>query len=349
MKIKLENGSILELKDGQYISEDGETMLSLDEAEQAILDGKVEIVTEDDEDDDEDEKEKSSDEQNDGEDDEDDEDDDDEDDEDDDEQNETIKPSVSFENINIQEDIQDMFGDAEFGDDFKKKAEVVYDAAVKSTINAHISKLEETHKIEAELYIKEQEERFEVSVKEGIDEMTVNLNSYLDYIAEEWMTENKLAVENGIKSELTESFITGLKDLFTEAYVDIPDDKRDLVAEQADKITKLEGSLNEELNRKVAMKAELHEANRKAVFDKATDGLTETEKAKLEALSTDLTYETNEDYSDKLNILIEKHFNQVDESDDSDTPAVEPETSDNEASYDDSISAYMSAITKSSI
>jgi hypothetical protein len=437
MKIKLD-GTVLELKEGQYISEDGEVVLSLDEAEQSILDGKAEILNEaeapvveadkdeDDEDDDSDEDTQTTNEseeildgllnlnsiydpeseemlavafnkdiliarddisksgkikftelvvngKNVGE-----------------NGREVFKTTkqletstggavvdynglikkysvvgtfsskmiksmneaveLSFTDINVETDINEMFGETDFSDEFKSKAGVIYEAAVKSTIRAHVEKLEEQYVAKVAALETEHEEKLETAVSEGLEDISNDLNSYLDYIAEEWMEENKLAVEAGVKTEITEGFITGMKTLFTEAYVEIPEEKRDVLAEQADKIEALESKLNEEMNRKIEMKGQLREANRKAVFDQVSEDLSDMEKSRLETLSADLTYETNEDYKVKLDVLVEKYFNDVNESKESDTPAVEPELSEEEKgeSHDESISAYMSAISKSS-
>ena len=405
----MEDGTILELKDGSYVSEDAEITLTLDEAEEQILAGKVEIVSEakakakvkeeeeddSEEDDKADESKKAKKESE--------EDGDDDDEEEVDEAKKAKKVSIdinwasgkgsdkklgkkygikikdddnmhadvtgdpkkilkflrsadydmdmediedlypellegfvneevelSFDDLDITADVNEMFGDNEFSDEFKTKASVIYEAAVKSTIKTHAEKIEEGTQA-----------KIEESVRAGLEDITANLNSYLDYIAEEWMKENQVAVESGIKTEITEGFMEGLKGLFSEAYVDMPEEKRDLVAEQAEKITELESQLDEELNRKIAMKAELHEANMAAVFDQVSEDLTETEKAKLKTLAEDLTFESNEDYATKLNILKENYF-KTDEEDTSETPVVEKESTDPISS--DSMSTYINAI-----
>ena len=384
MKIKMEDGTILELKEGTYVSEDEEVSLSLDEAEEQILAGKVEIVSEakakakakkeaeddddgeeeeevkegkkskskkeadgDDEDEDEDEnvdegKKSKSKKEADGDDEDEDEDEDDEgeeddsDDEDEDEKSESKKKNeeveLSFGDLDVTSDVNEMFGDNEFSDEFKEKAGVIYESAVKSTIRAHAEKIEEG-----------MEAKIEESVRTGLDEITSNLNNYLDYIAEEWMVENKLAVESGIKTEITEDFIKGLRTVFENAYVDIPDEARDLVAEQTARIDELEIQLDEELNRKISMKTELHEANKKAVFDQVCEDLTYTEKAKMTTLAEDLDYETNEDYLNKLNILKENYF-KTDVQEDSSEAPVEATTASPDVS--DSMSSYISAIAQ---
>ena len=359
MKIKMEDGTILELKEGTYVSEDEEVSLSLDEAEEQILAGKVEIVSEakakakakkeaEDDDDGEEEEEvkegkkSKSKKEADGDDEDEDEDEDDEgeeddsDDEDEDEKSESKKKNeeveLSFGDLDVTSDVNEMFGDNEFSDEFKEKAGVIYESAVKSTIRAHAEKIEEG-----------MEAKIEESVRTGLDEITSNLNNYLDYIAEEWMVENKLAVESGIKTEITEDFIKGLRTVFENAYVDIPDEARDLVAEQTARIDELEIQLDEELNRKISMKTELHEANKKAVFDQVCEDLTYTEKAKMTTLAEDLDYETNEDYLNKLNILKENYF-KTDVQEDSSEAPVEATTASPDVS--DSMSSYISAIAQ---
>ena len=376
----MEDGTILELKEGTYVSEDEEVSLSLDEAEEQILAGKVEIVSEakakakakkeaeddddgeeeeevkegkkskskkeadgDDEDEDEDEnvdegkKSKSKKEADGDDEDEDEGEEDDSDDEDEDEKSESKKKKneeveLSFGDLDVTSDVNEMFGDNEFSDEFKEKAGVIYESAVKSTIRAHAEKIEEG-----------MEAKIEESVRTGLDEITSNLNNYLDYIAEEWMVENKLAVESGIKTEITEDFIKGLRTVFENAYVDIPDEARDLVAEQTARIDELEIQLDEELNRKISMKTELHEANKKAVFDQVCEDLTYTEKAKMTTLAEDLDYETNEDYLNKLNILKENYF-KTDVQEDSSEAPVEATTASPDVS--DSMSSYISAIAQ---
>jgi len=352
MKIKMEDGTILELKEGTYVSEDEEISLTLDEAEEQIMAGKAEIIAKDleeakakkakvkedeedgDEDEDEDEVEESKTKSKKNEDeDEDDEDEDDEDEEADESKSKKKNEEVelSFDTLDIASDMNEMFGNSEFSDEFKEKAGVIYESAVKSTIRTHAEKIEES-----------MESKIEESVRDGLDGIVSNLNSYLDYIAEEWMEENKLEVEHGIRTEITEGFIEGLRGLFEDAYVEVPDEKRDLVAEQAAKIEELESNLDEELNRKITMKAELHEANKKAVFDKVCEELTETEKAKMVTLAEDLDYETNEDYKSKLNILKENYFKTDVEDENSEAPveaSVSPDVSD-------SMNSYINAIAK---
>ena len=261
---------------------------------------------------------------------------DDSDDEDEDEKSESKKKNeeveLSFGDLDVTSDVNEMFGDNEFSDEFKEKAGVIYESAVKSTIRAHAEKIEEG-----------MEAKIEESVRTGLDEITSNLNNYLDYIAEEWMVENKLAVESGIKTEITEDFIKGLRTVFENAYVDIPDEARDLVAEQTARIDELEIQLDEELNRKISMKTELHEANKKAVFDQVCEDLTYTEKAKMTTLAEDLDYETNEDYLNKLNILKENYF-KTDVQEDSSEAPVEATTASPDVS--DSMSSYISAIAQ---
>ena len=177
---------------------------------------------------------------------------------------------ITSEDISIDEDVQAMFGGQDLSEDFTEKATTIFEAAVVSKVNEILESV--TVDFESDL------EAEKVQIAESISEQ---VDSYLEYVAEEWMKENELAVEQGIRSEIVENFMSGLRGLFSENYIDIPEEKVDLVDELASKVTELESSINEEMERNIVLRKELVEASKSAVLTSACGDLTESQAAKL--------------------------------------------------------------------
>ena len=245
---------------------------------------------------------------------------------------------VSAEDISIEEDVAALFaGDESLTEDFKEKAVTIFEAAVVTKVNEQLEK-----------YVVDIESEIEAE-KAGLKEETIKqLDQYLDYVVENWMEDNRLAVEAGIKAEVTESFINGLKDLFTEHYVDIPDDKVDVVEELAQRADDLETRLNEEIERNAETKGQMIEFKKAELVAEASESLTETQKEKFGVLAEGVDYIDEDKYIQKLETLKESYFTASESkavvSDFDDAEPLEEET---KPSYSDpEMSAYVSTISR---
>ena len=193
-------------------------------------------------------------------------------------------------------------------------------------------------------------QEMEAAKEEIKEDLATEVDGYMSYVAEEWVKENELAIEQGIKSEIMENFMAGLKDLFTENYIDIPEEKVDLVDEMAAKIAELEEQFNEQVEKNIELKAEIAESVKAQTLAKTTEGLTESQAIKLASLAEGVEFEDAETYAEKLETIKENYFGEevdlseevnmdeeiVEVEDDSSAPAVAPE-----------MASYMNAIAKS--
>ena len=192
--------------------------------------------------------------------------------------------------INVQEHVEAlMSGEGDLSDDFKKKAATVFESAVKSKVRDEVTRLQENYDNELEEATK--------SVK---SELTEKVDTYLNYVVEEWMKENDLAVERGLKGEIAEDFIAGLKQLFEDHYVDIPDEKYDVLQAQSDKIAELEEKVNKTLEESINRKKENDELTRNKVISESTSDLTDTQIEKFKELTEDVVFEIEETFKGKV-------------------------------------------------
>jgi hypothetical protein len=245
---------------------------------------------------------------------------------------------ISAADVDVAEDVQAMFSGEELSEDFTSKATTIFEAAVVAKVN---SILEETVvDLEAEL---------EAEKEEIVESLSNRLDDYMEYVVEEWMKENELAVEQGIKAEITENFMVGLRNLFTESYIDIPEEKVDLVDELANKVSELEASINEEVEKNIAVRKELAESQKEVVLRDVCDGLTESQAVKIKSLAEGVDFDTRADYAEKLETLKENYFPQEevlteDTSVDDEPVELEEET---EVQVAPEMQAYMDAISRS--
>jgi len=247
---------------------------------------------------------------------------------------------VSAEEINVEEDVAALFaGDDNLTEEFKEKATTVFEAAVVSKVNEQLEK-----------YVVEIDSEIEAEKAKLKEETVTQLDQYLDYVVENWMEENKLAVEAGIKSDITENFINGLKDLFTEHYIEIPDDKVDVVEELALRADELETKLNEEMEKNVAMKADIVEFVKAELVAEASESLTETQKEKFKELAEGVDFIDEDNYVRKLDTLKECYFSTTDESKTAVSDFDDSEPLEEEAkpsfSGNPEMSAYVSTISR---
>ena len=235
--------------------------------------------------------------------------------------------------IDVAEHVEALItGEGDLSEEFKRKAATVFEAAVKSKVRSEVERMEEEYKTELEENI--------TTTKE---ELTEKVDTYLNYVVEEWMKENELAIERGLKGEIAEDFISGLKQLFEDHYVDVPDEKYDVLEAQSEKISELEAKLNEAIEQSVQMKKSNASLVKEQVVSEVTSDLADTEIEKFKSLIEDVDYSDEESYREKLGTLKESYFPKnapvVSETiDDVDTGTAQ------DVSSNDSMSAYMTAI-----
>ena len=221
-----------------------------------------------------------------------------EDEEDEDEKKEkAMKEAFAQIEEEIEEDVSALLSGEELSEDFRVKAKTVFEAA----LNARTKQIEEA----VVLHYEEQLTEEIIAIKE---ELTERLDSYLEYVADEWIQENALAIEQGIKSEMTESFLSGMKQLFEEHYVTIPEEKYDVIESMVDKLDEMETKLNEQIERNVALNKRLAESVTDVIFAEVTEGLALSQKDKLASLAENVEFDSESDYREKLVTLRESYF-----------------------------------------
>jgi small-conductance mechanosensitive channel len=210
---------------------------------------------------------------------------------------ETEEELVEEEGLDIEADVQALLEGEELSEEFEEKARTIFEAAVKTKVAEMQESLHETYQnalVEEVVAIRE--------------ELSERLDSYLEYVADEWFQENALAVEAGLKSEITESFLDGMKGLFEEHYVTIPEDKYNVLESMVDKLDEMEGKLNEQIDRNVALNRRLAESSADGVFATVSEGLADTQKEKLYNLAENIEFESETDYREKLVTLRKSYF-----------------------------------------
>jgi len=200
--------------------------------------------------------------------------------------------------IDVSEHVEAlMTGEGDLSEEFKRKAATVFEAAVKSKVRSEVERMEEDYKTE-----------LEENINTTKGELTEKVDTYLNYVVEEWMKENELAIERGLKGEIAEDFISGLKQLFEDHYVDVPDEKYDVLEAQSDKISELEAKLNEAIEQSVQMKKSNAGLVKEQVVSEVTTDLADTEIEKFKSLVEDVDYSDEESYREKLGTLKESYF-----------------------------------------
>jgi len=223
-----------------------------------------------------------------------------EEDEDEDEMDEVRKEAIEnrVKEIDVAEHVEALVnGEGDLSEEFKRKAATVFEAAVKSKIRTELERLES----EYEVQLKE-------NVQSATNEMTDKVDTYLNYVTDEWMKENELAIERGLKGEIAEDFISGLKQLFEDHYIDIPDDKYDVLEAQSEKISELESKLSETIEKNVSLKDGNAKLVREQVISEVYEGLADTEIEKFKSLTDDVEYTDEEAFREKLDTLKESYF-----------------------------------------
>ena len=251
---------------------------------------------------------------------------------------EVVSEAPEFTEIDIEEDVNALVAGEELSEDFKAKAKTILETAVKG----QVKQIKES--LEAEYETKLLEE-----VQEIKGALNARVDSYLEYVSEEWFTENQLAVENGLKEELTESFMTGLKSLFEEHYVSIPEEKYDVLQSMVEKLDDMESKLNEQIERNVTLNKRLAESSSDVILADVSEGLAATQKEKLASLAESVEFESETEYREKLETLKESYFPTTKSAPaNAKTETLSEGVAPAPESYSNSMASYLSALSSTS-
>tara|TARA_B100000427_G_scaffold315350_1_gene309366 strand:- start:751 stop:1875 length:1125 start_codon:yes stop_codon:yes gene_type:complete len=209
----------------------------------------------------------------------------------------TEEEVVAEDKVNVDEDISALIAGEELSEEFQNKARTIFEAAIKTKVS----------EVKAEL-----QEQYEKTIVEEVStvkkELTERVDAYLEYAADEWIAENQLAVEAGLKTELTESFLSGMKGLFEEHYVTIPEEKYDVLNSMVEKLDEMEDKLNEQVQKNVALNKRLAESSADVIFAEVAEGLALSQKEKFASLAENVEFESEESYREKLGTLRKSYF-----------------------------------------
>jgi len=237
----------------------------------------------------------------------------------------------------MKEDMDALFSGEELSEEFQAKATTIYEAAVTARVKTEVARIEE-----------EFAAKLEEETATQIEGLLEQVDGYLGYIAEQWIAQNELALENGIKAEIVESFVSGIKNVFEEHYIDIPEEKYDVLGEMNDTISSLEEKLNEQVARNVELTTELNNAARETIVAEAAEGLSDVETEKFSSLVEELSFDNIESFTDKVKTLRESYFNSKTAEVGSvvtDSP-VEELTEETKKEIDPQMARYLSALNQ---
>jgi len=199
--------------------------------------------------------------------------------------------------VDIEEDVNALFGGEDLSEEFKEKAKLVFETA----LNSKVAEVQEA--LEAKY-----QETLEERISEEKASLSERVDNYLEYVADEWFTENTLAIEQGLKTDMTESFLQGMRGLFEEHYVTIPEDKYDVLESMVEKLDDMETKLNEQIEKNINLNSRLGESVANGILESVSEGLASTQKEKLASLSESVEFESEESYREKLETLRESYF-----------------------------------------
>jgi len=238
----------------------------------------------------------------------------------------------------VKEDVDALLNGEELSEEFRAKAETIFEAAVMTRVKSEVARIEE-----------EFEAKLQESVAQNVEGIVEQVDGYLGYIAEQWMTQNEIALERGMKSDILEGFIGGLKNLFEEHYIDIPEEKFDVLGEMESKIDELEAKLNEQVAANIELSKTLAESNRAEIVKTVSEGLTDTETEKFMSLVEELSYEDQASFETKVKTIRENYFTTKGSTEIksvvTDAP-VEALTEEKKVTLDPAMSAYAAQLNK---
>ena len=235
------------------------------------------------------------------------------------------------------EDLDDLVSsEATLSEGFKEKSAVIMETAIKSKLKTEIARLEESYQTQ-----------LEEDVQAIQEELVDKIDSYLDYVVENWMEDNKLAIQNGLRTEIAENFMKNLKDLFIESYIDVPEEKVDLVDDLAEQVEALEKELNESIEARIDMSEELEEFKRQAIIIEMADDLADTQIDKLASLSESVDFDDEDSFRAKLSTIKETYFGKKSKTTQTSiSEDVDAEDTD-EVELSENMSRYVEALRKS--
>ena len=241
--------------------------------------------------------------------------------------------------LDISEDVAALVNGEDLSEEFKAKAATIFEAAVVTRLKQEVARLEE-----------EFDAKLEAAVAQNQEGLVEQVDGYLGYVAEQWMAQNELALERGMKAEILEGFVSGLKGLFEEHYIEVPEERFDVLGTMEAEITELEEKLNEQVARNIEMSKTLAEAKRTEIVKTVSEGLTVTETEKFQSLAEELSFEDAESFETKVKTIRENYFSGKTVSESkvdsvvTDAP-VEQLTEEVKKNIDPRMSAYLSALS----
>ena len=246
-----------------------------------------------------------------------------------------VEDAEKEETIDVSDDVKALIGDEKLTEEFKAKAATIFEAAIKSKVSEAKKKMQSSY----ESKLKEENEKSKAELVEKVD-------SYLNYVVEEWMKQNEIAIERGIKGEIAEDFISGLKKLFEDHYINVPDEKYDVLEDQASKIEELNNKLNEQIEANVKLNSEIGKLTRQDIIDGVSSDLVDTNKEKFKKLAEEIEYSNADEFKNKVTTIKESYFNtskEISPKSEIDNVA-EGETT--QVDLSNAMTAYTAAITK---
>ena len=253
---------------------------------------------------------------------------------DEDEDEETVSEAPKYTEIDIEEDVNALLQGEELSEEFQEKARIIFETAINSKVAQITESLENQY-----------EQRLVEEVEEIRESLTDRVDSYLEYVAEEWITENALSVESGLKEELTNSFMNGLKDLFEAHYVSIPEEKYNVLESMVEKLDEMEGKLNEQIERNISLNKRLAESVADGILDQVSEGLADTQKEKLASLAESVEFESEIEYRERLRTLREAYFSAKQVSSKAKTESLSEGVDNAPESVTNSMAAYLKTLS----
>ena len=245
---------------------------------------------------------------------------------------ETVEETVE---VNIEDDVNALLGGEELSEEFREKAKLVFETA----LNSKVAEVQEALEAKYQETLEEKIEAEKASLSERVD-------SYLEYVADEWFNENALAVEQGLKTDMTESFLEGMRGLFEEHYVSIPEEKYDVLESMVEKLDDMETKLNEQIEKNINLNSRLGESVADGIISSVSEGLASTQKEKLASLAESVEFESEESYREKLETLKESYFtSQVSPTAKSENLSEGVDSAEGAESHSNAMNAYLKSIS----
>ena len=261
----------------------------------------------------------------------------DDDEEEDPEESKKVKESIDqkIEDLDVSQDVEALVADEELSEEFKTKAATIFETAIKSKVRSELEKIQE-----------ENDKQMKELAETSMQSMVEKVDDYLNYVVEQWMSENELSIERGLKGEIAEDFISGLKGLFEDHYIDVPDEKYDILEANLTKIEELEDKLNKQMEENVQLKKAKGELVKESMIADVADGMTDTETEKFQSLVDDVEFSDEESYKEKLQTIKESYFGTGKvESEETET-LTEEGSEETTEEVSDTMAKYISAIKK---